>query len=118
MHGDARRNKKAPPRSRRDRRRQVHTEHFGKLLAAERRDFKRAALARSPHPIRADKMRAQRGADMTCEMRTPLAPIKARPAENAPRFRPRRQVDTEAFEKRNTRGRHLAGIVLDRDISA
>jgi hypothetical protein len=55
-----------------------HAEHFGKFLAAERRDLERAALARPAHPIHVQKMRAQSRADMAGEMRAPLAPIAGR----------------------------------------
>jgi hypothetical protein len=87
MRAAARRSGKARHRRRADARwLQHHSEDFRKFLAAERRNLQRAALARPLHPIAADKMRAHSRADMTGEMRAPLAPIEARTAKDAARF--------------------------------
>jgi hypothetical protein len=83
----------------------------------EQRDPDRPGAGHPAHPAAREALRADRRTDRTAEMRPPLAPVEARPAQHAcplgPPRRERTDIDTDAREKLNAGFGDDAGLAAE-----
>src|SRR5262249_18033138 len=101
----------------------LRAKHLSEHPLSHRRDDQRAGAIDAPRPPIADAVGADRGTHQSSEMRSSLAPVEARAAENAAR-RPgapcqyRIGIDADVAQKRDPGVREYAGITGQFDMAA
>src|SRR6185437_11228995 len=92
-------------------------EHLGEAAPAGGCDHQRAAVAHALEPAHVEAARRERGTDRAGEMRPPLGPVEARPAEGALLVLRRREIDAEPVEEIDALLSDLAAIVAEHDMA-
>src|SRR6185312_11676887 len=93
-------------------------EHLGETAPTRGRDHQRAAVAHALEPAHVEAAPGERRADRAREVRPPLGPIEARPAEGALPLPHRREVDAEPAEEIDAGGGDLAAVIAEHDMAA
>src|SRR5216684_6755575 len=93
-------------------------EHLGEAAPAGRRDDERAAVAHALEPAKVEAACGERGAHRAGEMRPPLGPVEARPAEGAAALLRRGEVEAELGEEIDAALGDLAALVGEHDMAA
>jgi hypothetical protein len=86
-------------------------EHVAQTASAQRRDEERATVANVLEPAEVEAALCQRGTDAAAQMRPPLGPVEARPAENPAAAARRGEIDAELLKECDATISHLAAVI-------
>src|SRR5260221_4208339 len=93
-------------------------EDLGEAVPAVGSDDQRAAVAHALEPVQIEAARGKGRADSAGEMRPPLGPVEAGPAEGAAPQLHRGEVEAEAREEIDAGRGDLAALVGEHDMAA